>query len=126
MRAHAYSEFNMGTAMSIARNIAIIDFMQAARKASTDEIAAGTGIDKRAVHRHLYHLCETKNLELLAAKTVRPGAPAVYGWVEGSEYASPAEFFEQRRVAADDWPRGQHAHRSGLLAALFPLASQGA
>lgn len=30
---------------------------------------------------------------------------------------------DRRLLGADEWPRGEHAHRSGLLAALFPLAS---
>ncbi|MEJ7806009.1 MAG: hypothetical protein WKG03_08850 [Telluria sp.] len=84
----AYANFNMGTAFSEARNLKIVDFMQAARKANTDEIAVGTGIDKRAVCRHLSHLCKTSNIEQLTPKCVKKGSAAIYGYVQG-EYSSP-------------------------------------
>lgn len=127
-----YGQFRMDTPMSVDRLRKIMAAMTDLRTATYRQISDATAITLRAVPRYVYHLVETGRLELLSAHDPCRALPSIYGMPGFDvEDIAPPEVKErperqyemnQRRVEANDWPRGQHAHRSGLLAAFFPLA----
>jgi hypothetical protein len=120
---NAYAGFKYDTPMALDRIARIMDVMIRMGTATAEQIAQATEIDKRAVARYVYHLRETGRMVLLTPHNVGGGIPALYGVAEGLAADLEPEFI-RRTVGANDWPRGEHAHRSGLLAAFFPFAQE--
>ncbi len=122
----------MDTRMSVDRLRAIMAAMGEMGTATFAQISEATNISQRAVPRYVFHLCETRRLELLVQHNPSRRIAAVYSLpgedVNDIAPAAAREFPErqwhasQRRVGANDWPRGEHARRSGLLAYFYPLA----
>ena len=125
-----YGQFRMDTAMSIDRLTKIMAVMRELGEASYAQISKETGIDRRAVARYVYHLCETNRLEVLVPHNLARRLPAVFSVVEDAEAIGSAvqrerpsaqAGFNRRLLGPNAWKRGEHAHRCDLLAALYPF-----
>jgi biotin operon repressor len=115
-------QYNMETRMSRERIDAIMVQLKARGAANSQELADALKLPRVTVMRFLLHLRETGRIEVLedgqGGRGV--GRRAVYGII-GVDPELPVI---RRFVPANEWPRGEHAFRSGMLALLFPFADQ--
>jgi hypothetical protein len=101
---------------------AVIEAMRELKRATARELAEATGMSLRTVERYIVHLRNVESLCVLVPHNPKLVAGAIYGMGAGQHGgAFETDTVTQRMVGASDWERGQHAHRSGLLAALFPF-----
>lgn len=98
--------------------------------ATAAQIEEGMMLKRRMAGLYIAYLCSVDRLALHqrhnSGGNARTGSKAIYKLGAAANVPPPeAEPFEgQRMVGANDWPRGEHAHRTGLLAAFFPLAQK--
>lgn len=124
-----YHGLNMGSPHAIARLQKIIEYVARVEAATHDDIAAVVGVAPRTANVCVMYLCSIDRLAVVQRHNSNLSLKAKYGVghasgplpVAGEKTLSGAEAV-QRRVDADQWPRGEHARRSGLVAALFPMA----
>lgn len=116
----------MTTPLALERLTAIRAFVEGAVMASQAQIAEAIGVNRRTAGRYVGHLCEIGHLNQLVSPGF--GEPALYELGDAGDdvplapSAPLAPEFIQRTVGPDDWQRGEHAHRSDLLAAFYPFA----
>lgn len=115
----AYLGFNKHSPQSLERIALILNAILDLGTATPAQLIAATGIDKRAMTRYLAYLREDGRMVQLTPHSAPLGISATYTAGEG--VAIEPESI-QRAVGADDWQRGEHAYRSGLLAVFFPFA----
>lgn len=115
-------QYNMETRMSRERIDAIMAQLKARGAANSQELADALKLPRVTVMRFLLHLCDTGRIEVLESGQGGRGVGrrTVYG-VVGVDPELPVI---RRFVPAEEWPRGEHARRSGLVAYLFPFAPE--
>jgi hypothetical protein len=124
-----------GLRMDSPRTIALLNALlalMAERDQSAESLTQQSGIKASVVKKYLKYLCLTGRAVVATPACYKPGRTSRATYRVGPVTAPPPESVEevygrdasaadQRHVPADRWERGQHAHRSGLLAAFFPL-----
>lgn len=123
MTKKKYDQFNMNTAMSRARLTKCIELMRAMGTGTAAELADRMELKKSTIVRYVAHLYAEDVFRVVCPPDST--APAIYALSPAHAQATASEGDTypviQRTVGANDWPRGQHAHRMGLLAALYPI-----
>jgi hypothetical protein len=117
-RSHSAAEIN-------AVADAILDIIGCGSK-QCREIAEALGIPDKTTYRHLRYMSEM--LGVVAKEKVpaaNGGESKVTLWRRGAfDLDEAAPRMESKHITLSDWPRGEHAKRDPLVAALFGLAEQ--
>lgn len=126
----AVKKYNMDSAISRRRTAAMTAEFMRCRSATVADLVLALGVGTNTVGRFLAHLVAAGVIkQVVEARSGRGiSIPAVYELVQeldadtdGDECPLPVA---RQMVGANDWPRGEHAYRSGLLAYLFPLSAE--
>jgi hypothetical protein len=119
----------MDTPRAIERLEAIIALVAREKTASAAQIAELVNLPPRMANMYVTYLCDILRLAVHTKHNSARRQTALY--CLGTESGplpvgdcKDASIVVQRSVGVNDWPRGEHAHRSGLLHALFPFARE--
>lgn len=124
-----YHNSRMDKPETIARLEAIIASVETHGNRTAEQLVADTGILPRMVTLYVAYLRSIGQLGIFKRPSSVRREAAVYdrGPVTvplptGAPESGHVTGAAVRRVGANEWRRGEHAHRSGLLGAFYPLA----
>jgi len=102
----------------------IVELVARLGTATAAQIEEGMELKRRLTGIYIAYLCSIGRLALHQKHNSAANVRATYklGVLADVPVPRADEFDVRRRVGANDWPRGEHAHRSGLLAVFYPFA----
>lgn len=129
MSGITYQGCRMDTPRAIERLEAIVALVAREQAASVAQITELIALAPRMASMYIAYLCDINRLAVHTKHNSARSQVATY--CLGSESgpmpvgdSKDARVAVQRTVGTNDWPRGEHARRSGLLAWFSPFGSE--